>query len=83
MSRVGGNIVFGTFWILVAIWMFMSGGAENQASAAILVILGFMFYWSAYKIYQNPNLAKKNKKNLVQQMTDPNYKNTLKSKKKK
>lgn len=84
MSRVGTNIVIGTFWILVAIWMFMSGGdVENQASAAILVILGVMFYWAAFKIYQNPNLKKKSKKNLVQQITDPNYKSTILNKKKK
>ena len=83
MNRVGANIVIGTFWILVAIWMFMSGGdMEKQTSAAILVVLGLMFYWSAFKIFQNPNLAKKNKKNLVQKMTDPNYKNTLTKKKK-
>lgn len=84
MNRVGTNIVIGTFWILVAIWMFLSGGnVENQAGAAILIILGLMFYWAAFKIFQNPNLAKKNKKNLVQQMTDPNYKNTMINKKKK
>lgn len=84
MNRVGTNIVIGTFWILVAIWMFMSGGdMENQASAAILVILGLMFYWAAFKIFQNPNLAKKNKKNLVQKITDPNYKSTILNKKKK
>lgn len=81
MNRVGTNIVIGTFWILVAIWMFMSGGAENQASSAILIILGLMFYWAAFKIFKDPRLAKKNKKNLIQQMTDPNYKNTLKKKK--
>lgn len=84
MNRVGMNIVLGTFWILVAIWMFMSGnGVENQASAAILAILGLMFYWAAYKIYLNPNLQKKNRKNLVQKMTDPNYKKTFVNKKKK
>lgn len=83
MHRIGTNIVIGTFWIIVAIWMFMSGGTENQMSAAILVILGFMFYWAAFKIYQNPNLQKKNKKNLVQQMTDPGYKSTFTNKKKK
>lgn len=81
MNRVGTNIVIGTFWILVAIWMFMSGGTENQASSAILIILGLMFYWAAFKIFKDPRLAKKNKKNLIQQMTDPNYKNTLKKKK--
>lgn len=79
MSRVGMNIVLGTFWILAAIWMFMSGGgSENQASSAILVILGLMFYWAAYKIYVNPNLQKKNNKNLIQKMTDPNSKNIYK-----
>lgn len=84
MNRVGANIVIGTFWILVAIWMFMSGGdMENQASAAILIILGLMFYWAAFKIFKNPNLAKKNKKNLLQQITDPNYKNKSAFKKKK
>ena len=83
MNRVGTNIVIGTFWILVAIWMFMSGGdVENQASAAILVILGFMLYWAAFKIFKNPNLAKKNKKNLVQKITDPNYKSTFVNKRK-
>ena len=55
MNRVGANIVIGTFWILVAIWMFMSGGdMENQASAAILIILGLMFYCAAFKIFKNP-----------------------------
>lgn len=83
MSRVGTNIVIGTFWILVAIWMFMSGeGVENQACSAILIILGLMFYWAAFKIFKDPRLAKKNTKNLVQKMTDPNYKNTMKNKKK-
>lgn len=83
MNRVGANIVIGTFWILVAIWMFMSGGdMEKQTSAAILVVLGLMFYWSAFKIFQNPSLAKKNKKNLVQKISDPAYKSTLTKKKK-
>ncbi len=83
MNRVGVNIVLGTLWVTVGIWMFLSGGAENQMSAAILIVLGVMFYWAAFKIYQNPNLAKKNKKNLVQQMTDSKYKNNLKNSKKK
>ena len=83
MNRVGANIVIGTFWILVAIWMFMSGGdMEKQTSAAILVVLGLMFYWSAFKIFLNPSLAKKNKKNLVQKISDPAYKSTLTKKKK-
>lgn len=84
MNRVGTNIVIGTFWIIVAIWMFMSGGdIENQASAGILVILGLMFYWAAFKIFKDPRLAKKNTKSLVEKMTDPNYKSTMNSKKKK
>ena len=66
MNRVGANIVIGTFWIVVAIWMFMSGGdMENQISAAILVVLGLMFYWSAFKIFQNPSLAKKDKRDKI------------------
>ena len=83
MNRVGMNIVLGTFWILVGIWMFLSNKAENQLSAAVLIILGVMFYWAAYKIYLNPNLVKKNKKNLIQKMTDPNYKKSSANKKKK
>lgn len=79
MNRVGMNIVLGTFWILVGIWMFLSGGSENQLSAAVLIILGLMFYWAAYKIYLNPNLQKKNKKNLVQKMTDPSAKSSYKN----
>lgn len=83
MNRVGMNIVLGTFWILVGIWMFLSNKSENQLSAAVLIILGAMFYWAAYKIYLNPNLVKKNKKNLIQKMTDPNYKKSSVNKKKK
>ena len=84
MNNVGTNIVIGTFWILVAAWMYFTGNGslETQASCAVLVILGLMFYWAGFKIFQNPNLAKKNKKNLVQQITDPNYKNTYNNKKK-
>lgn len=79
MNRIGINIVLGTFWILVAIWMFLSaaGDAEKQASAAILIILGLMFYWAAFKMFQNPNLMKKNRKNMIQQVTDPNYKSKI------
>ena len=82
MSRIGTNIVIGTFWIAAAVWMFTSGGADNQASAGILVILGLMFYWAAFKMYQNPNLAKTNKKNLVQKLSDKNYMNSINQKKK-
>ena len=83
MNTVGTNIVIGTFWIIVAIWMFMtgSGDMQNQACSAILVILGLMFYWAAFKIFQDPKLAKKNKKNLVQQLTDPNNKPSITKKK--
>ncbi len=81
MSRVGSNIVIGTFWIGIAGWMYFTGGAENQAGAAILAVLGVMFYWAAFKIYKNPNLVKKNKRSLIQQMTDPNTKKSMKKKK--
>lgn len=85
MNRIGVNIVLGTFWIMVAIWMFFSaaGDMEKQASAAILVILGLMFYWAAFKMFQNPNLMKKSKKNMIQQVTDPNYKSKIINSKKK
>ena len=59
------------------------GDNENQIGAAILVVLGLMFYWAAFKIFKDPRLAKKNNKSLVQKMADPNYKNTAKSFKKK
>lgn len=80
MNRVGMNIVIGTFWILVAIWMFFSrsAGSDTEVCTAILAVLGAMFYWSAYKLYLNPNLAKKNKKNLIQQMTDTSSKKNSK-----
>lgn len=81
MNRVGMNIVLGTFWIFVAIWMFMTGeGTETQMSSAVLIVLGMLFYWSAYKLYVNPNLAKKNKRNLIQKMTDPESKKKTKKK---
>lgn len=84
MNRVGMNIVIGTFWIIVAIWMFFNGGgtAEDQVSAAILVILGLMFYWAAYKTYITPSTRRKQNKSLVEKLTDPNYKNTVSKKKK-
>ena len=83
MSKVGSNIVLGNLWVTAGIGMYISGSNENQIGAAILIVLGFMFYWAAYKIYKDPKLAKKNKKSVVQQMTDPNYKNTMKNNKKK
>ena len=83
MNKVGSNIVLGTLWVTAGIGMYLTGNGENQVGAAILVVLGFMFYWAAFKIFKDPRLAKKNNKSLVQKMTDPNYKNTLKNNKKK
>jgi 4-hydroxybenzoate polyprenyltransferase len=74
MNKVGSNIVLGTLWITAGIGMYVTGNGENEIGAAILVVLGFMFYWAAFKIFKDPKLAKKNKKNVVHQMTDPNYK---------
>lgn len=82
MSKVGSNIVLGTLWVTAGIGMYI-GDNENQIGAAILVVLGLMFYWAAFKIFKDPRLAKKNNKSLVQKMADPNYKNTAKSFKKK
>ena len=74
MSNVFTNIGIGTFWLIVAAYMYVTK-TTNDACVAILVILGFMFYWAAFKIFKNPKLGKKNNKNLVQKITDPNYKN--------
>ena len=82
MNKVGSNIVLGTLWITAGIGMYVTGNGENEIGAAILVVLGFMFYWAAFKIFKDPKLAKKNKKSVVQQMTDPNYKKNLKNFKK-
>lgn len=82
MSKVGSNIVLGTLWVTAGIGMYI-GDNENQIGAAILVVLGLMFYWAAFKIFKDPRLAKKNNKSLVQKMADQNYKNTAKSFKKK
>jgi 4-hydroxybenzoate polyprenyltransferase len=82
MNKVGSNIVLGTLWITAGIGMYVTGNGENEIGAAILVVLGFMFYWAAFKIFKDPKLAKKNKKNVIQQMTDPNYKKNLKNFKK-
>ena len=81
MNSVYTNLGLGTFWLFVAGWMYMTK-ATNDACVAVIVILGLMFYWAAFKIFKDPKLAKKNKKNLVQKMTDPNYKNTTFKKKK-
>jgi len=83
MNKVGSNIVLGTLWITAGIGMYITGNGENEIGAAILVVLGLMFYWAAFKIFKDPKLAKKNKKSVVQQMTDPNYKNKTKNFKKK
>ena len=82
MNKVGSNIVLGTLWITAGIGMYVTGNGEKEISAAILVVLGFMFYWAAFKIFKDPKLAKKNKKNVVHQMTDPNYKKNPKNLKK-
>ena len=82
MNKVGSNIVLGTLWITAGIGMYVTGNGENEIGAAILVVLGFMFYWAAFKLFKDPKLAKKNKKSVVQQMTDPNYKKNLKNFKK-
>lgn len=79
MNKVGSNIVLGTLWITAGIGMYVTGNGENEIGAAILVVLGFMFYWAAFKIFKDPKLAKKNKKNVVHQMTDPNYKKNPKN----
>jgi NADH:ubiquinone oxidoreductase subunit 6 (subunit J) len=81
MNSVYTNLGLGTFWLFVAGWMYMTK-ATNDACVAVIVILGLMFYWAAFKIFKDPKLAKKNKQNLVQKMTDPNYKNTNFKKKK-
>ena len=81
MNSVFTNLGIGTFWLFVAGWMYMTKTA-NDACVAVLVILSFMFYWAAFKIFKDPKLAKKNKKNLIQKITDPNYKNTTFKKKK-
>lgn len=75
MTNVITNLGIGTFWLLVAGWMYMTK-MTNDACVAILIILGLMFYWAAFKIFKDPKLGKKNGKNLVQKITDPNYKDT-------
>lgn len=83
MSRVYTNLGLGTFWLFVAGWMYMTD-ATNDACVAVLLILGIMFYWAAFKMFKDPSLAmkSKNKKNLVQKITDPGYKSTFFNKKK-
>lgn len=79
MNRVITNLIIGTFWIIVAIWMYFEKMTSN-AGVAVLVILGVMFYWAAFRIFKNPRLQKNNK-NLMQKISDPNY-NKMKKKKK-
>ena len=74
MNKIGSNIVLGTLWVTAGIGMYLTGNGENEIGAAILVVLGLMFYWAAFKLFKDPRLAKKSKKNLVQKMTDPSYK---------
>lgn len=82
MSRVYANIGIGIFWLFAAGLMYWSGDLE-PSTLAVFIILAVLFFWSAFKMYVNPQLANKDKKNLIQQITDPNYKNTLKNNKKK
>ena len=81
MSKVGSNIVLGTLWITAGIGMYFTGNGDNEIGAAILVVLGMMFYWAAFKIFKDPRLGKKNNKNLVQKMTSVDYKKTINKKK--
>lgn len=83
MNRVYTNLGLGTFWLFVAGWMYISK-STNDACVAVLVILGLLFYWAAFKLFKDPQLAMKSKKkkNLVQKMTDPGYKNSGFNKKK-
>lgn len=78
LSRVYTNLVIGTFWLIVAGWMYF-GKVTNNACVAVVAILGCMFYWAAFKIFKNPHLQKNNK-NLMQKISDPNY-NKMKKKK--
>lgn len=79
-NRVGMNLIIGTFWILAAIWMYAEKITTN-ACVAVIVVLGLMFYWAAFKIFKNPRLQKNNK-NLMQKIADPNFKQSYFKKKK-
>ena len=81
MNKVGSNIVLGTLWVTAGIGMYVTGNGENQIGCAILIILGVMFYWAAFKIFKDPRLGKKNNKNLVQKMTSADYKKSINKKK--
>ena len=81
MNKVGSNIVLGTLWVTAGIGMYVTGSGDNQIGAAILVVLGMMFYWAAFKIFKDPRLGKKNNKNLVQKMTSADYKKSINKKK--
>lgn len=82
MSRVYMNIGIGTFWLFAAGLLYLTGDASN-ASLAVFIILAVLFYWAAYKVYTNPSLGQKKKKNLIQKVTEPGYKSTFINKKKK
>lgn len=81
MNRVYANIGIGIFWLFAAGLLHFTGDLE-PSTLAVFLILAFLFFWSAFKIYLNPQLAVKKKKNLVQQLTDPNNKPTFTNKKK-
>ena len=44
----------------------------------ILVVLGVMFYWAAYKVYVTPKTQMKKKQNLIERLSDPSYKKSKK-----
>lgn len=81
MNRVYVNLGIGCFWLFSAGLAYLFNSLTKEL-LAVCIILAVMFFWSAFRIYLNPNLAKKDKQNIVQKITDPNYKNTRFNKKK-
>lgn len=79
MSRVYTNLGLGTFWIFVAGGMYLTD-TTNDACIAVLLVLGLMFYWAAFKMFKNPQMSMKKKQNLVRKMTDSNNKTSFKKK---
>lgn len=71
MNRVYTNLLIGTFWLIVAGWMYVEK-VTTMPCIAVIVVLGCMFYWAAFKIFKNPHLQKNNK-NLMQKISDPTY----------
>ena len=71
MNRVYVNIGIGLFWLFAIGLLYLSGNFEIM-TVAVCIIMACLFFWSAFKIYLNPQLAKKNKKNLVKQLTEQN-----------